>query len=139
MVCRVRTKATSAFHLYKHMHTLVLILSFLLLQEQRTSGFHKRFDCYDSRCAIPSPPCPTQSKYPQSSCQNVAQPASLPCPLKYKYKYRSHQSICKGAYLIFVIFLHRGKFLVQFFSTQKCVNRNKTDFVTKQRKFCEKP
>ena len=104
MVCRVRTKATSAFHLYKHMHTLVLILSFLLLQEQRTSGFHKRFDCYDSRCAIPSPPCPTQSKYPQSSCQNVAQPASLPCPLKYKYKYRSHQSICKGAYLIFVIF-----------------------------------
>ena len=35
-----------------------------------------------------------------------------------------------GTYLTFVIFSH----LAQFFSTQKRVNRYKTDFVTKQRK-----
>ena len=38
------------------------------------------------------------------------------------------------AYLIFVIFSPRRQFLVQFFSTQKCVNRDKTDFGTKVRK-----
>ena len=39
-----------------------------------------------------------------------------------------------GAYLIFVIFSPRAQFLAQFFSTQKRVNRDKTDFATKQRK-----
>ena len=38
------------------------------------------------------------------------------------------------AYLIFVFFSPQAQFLVQFFSTQKSVNRNKTDFATKQRK-----
>ena len=38
------------------------------------------------------------------------------------------------AYLIFVLFSPRTKFLVQFFSTPKRVNRDKTDFATKQRK-----
>ena len=39
------------------------------------------------------------------------------------------------AYLIFVIFSPRAQFLAQFFSTQKRVNRDKTDFATKQRKW----
>ena len=37
-------------------------------------------------------------------------------------------------YLIFVIFSPHTQSLVKFFSTQKCVNRNKTDFATKRRK-----
>ena len=38
------------------------------------------------------------------------------------------------AYLIFVIFSPRAQFFAKFFSTQKRVNRTKTDFATKQRK-----
>ena len=38
------------------------------------------------------------------------------------------------AYLIFVFFSPQTQFLVKFFSTQKRVNRDKTDFATKQRK-----
>ena len=38
------------------------------------------------------------------------------------------------AYLIFVFFSPQAQSLVQFFSTQKRVNRDKTDFATKQRK-----
>ena len=46
-------------------------------------------------------------------------------------------------YLIFVLFSPHTQFLVKIFSTQKRVNRNKTDFTTKQRKlrqtrFCNK-
>ena len=37
------------------------------------------------------------------------------------------------AYLIFVSFSPQAQFLVQIFSTQKRVNRNKKDFVTKSR------
>ena len=37
-------------------------------------------------------------------------------------------------YLIFVIFSPRAQFFAKFFSTQKRVNRTKTDFATKQRK-----
>ena len=40
----------------------------------------------------------------------------------------------EAAYLIFVIFFPQRQLLVQFFSTQKCVNRDKTDFPTKVRK-----
>ena len=39
-----------------------------------------------------------------------------------------------GSYIIFVIFLHMAHFWLQFFSTQKRVNRDKTDFTVKQRK-----
>ena len=38
------------------------------------------------------------------------------------------------SYLIFVLFSPQTKFLAQFFSTQKRVNSDKTDFATKQRK-----
>ena len=38
------------------------------------------------------------------------------------------------AYLIFVLFLHIHNFWHKFFSTPKCVNHDKTDFATKQRK-----
>ena len=37
-------------------------------------------------------------------------------------------------YMIFVLFSPRAQFFAQFFSTQKRVNRDKTDFATKQRK-----
>ena len=48
-----------------------------------------------------------------------------------------------SAYLIFVFFPPQAQFLAQLFSTQKCVNRDKTDIATKQRKlrqnkFCNK-
>ena len=36
--------------------------------------------------------------------------------------------------MIFVLFSPQAQFLAKFFSTQKRVNRNKTDFATKQRK-----
>ena len=39
-----------------------------------------------------------------------------------------------GAYLIFVIFSPQAQFLAKFFSTPKRVNRDITDFATKQRK-----
>ena len=46
-------------------------------------------------------------------------------------------------YLIFVLFSPHAQFLNKFFSTQKCVNRNKIDFAPIQRKwqqsrFCDK-
>ena len=46
-------------------------------------------------------------------------------------------------YLTSVLFSQQAQFLVQFFSTQKRVNCDKTDFATKQRKlrhnrFCDK-
>ena len=48
-----------------------------------------------------------------------------------------------GTYLIFVLFSPHAQFLNKFFSTQKCVNRNKIDFAPIQRKwqqsrFCDK-
>ena len=39
-----------------------------------------------------------------------------------------------NTYLIFVLFSPQAKFLTKFFSTPKRVNRNKTDFATKQSK-----
>ena len=42
-------------------------------------------------------------------------------------------TIIKWPYRIFVIFSPQRQFLVKFFSTQKCVNRDKTDFRTKVR------
>ena len=38
------------------------------------------------------------------------------------------------SYFIFVLFSPQVKFFAQFFSTPKRVNRDKTDFATKQRK-----
>ena len=38
------------------------------------------------------------------------------------------------SYLIFVIFSPQRQFVAQFFSTQKCVNCDKTDFATRVRK-----
>ena len=37
-------------------------------------------------------------------------------------------------YMIFVLFSPQAQFFAHFFSTQKRVNRDKTDFATKQRK-----
>ena len=42
------------------------------------------------------------------------------------------------AYLIFVFFSPQAQFLVKFFSTQKRVYGDKTDFATKQRKLRQK-
>ena len=41
------------------------------------------------------------------------------------------ENVSKKADLIFVIFSPHRKFLDKFFSTQKCVNYDKTDFATK--------
>ena len=40
-----------------------------------------------------------------------------------------------SAYLIFVLFSPQAQFLNKFFSTQKCVNRDKIDFAPIQRKW----
>ena len=51
-----------------------------------------------------------------------------PCPLL------ALSPLTISTYLIFVIFPPRAQFFAKFFSTQKRVNRTKTDFATKQRK-----
>ena len=62
------------------------------------------------------------------------------CGMKMNQKQNSSLLL---TYLIFVIFSPPIQFLAQFFSTQKRVNRDKTDFATKQRespqnRFCKK-
>ena len=50
---------------------------------------------------------------------------------KYNHVCRSSSLANTISYLLFVIFSPQAQFLVQFFSTQKCVNRDKTDLTTK--------
>ena len=75
----------------------------------------------------------------EKQCLKVSGNAVKPMALK------AVSSIAKvvTAYLIFVLFSPHAQFLNEFFSTQKCVNRNKIDFAPIQRKwqqsrFCDK-
>ena len=89
---------------------------------------------------------PGQLHWEGPQCPHHLSPLKLPLlpftppdsSLSHLEKDTPHMFFCAQAnshtYLIFVIFSPQRQFLVQFFSTQKCVNRDKTDFPTKVRK-----